>query len=124
MLNTERLFFSRVFCLLEQKLEILTEKINRRKKMTQNMIGCACNFSTREVEAGISGVQGHPWQHTSFNAILGYTRPCLNLQAPKKFKRKKKCMYITSDNICVTSSHIKPFSSSRHPVVMTPGFQN
>ena len=36
-----------------------------------------CHPSTWEMEAGGSGVQGHPWLHSEFEASLGYMRPCL-----------------------------------------------
>lgn len=46
--------------------------------------------STKEVELGESGVQGHPQPHSKFKASLGYRRP-----GPKSNKGEKELgMYL------------------------------
>lgn len=41
----------------------------------QDMLPCACNPNTQEVEAGEPRAQGHPWLHIQFQASLGYRNP-------------------------------------------------
>lgn len=44
-----------------------------------------CNATTKELEAGGSGVQDHPQIHTKLDASLGYMGPC-----HRNTKKKKK----------------------------------
>lgn len=53
---------------------------HRRQRALVEKLGIAVqnyNPSTKETEVGGSGVLGHPWRHSDFEASLGYTKPCL-----------------------------------------------
>lgn len=56
------------------------------------MVVHICNLSILEAEvggSGGSGVQGPPWLHIKFKAILGYLRPCLKTnQIKTKYAHK------------------------------------
>lgn len=41
----------------------------------EDMVPCARNPNTQEVEAGEPRAQGHPWLHIQFQASLGYRNP-------------------------------------------------
>lgn len=41
------------------------------------MVAHIYNSKTCEVEAGSSGIEGHPCLLSKFEVSLGYTRPCL-----------------------------------------------
>lgn len=42
-----------------------------RRKLAGQVAG-VCNLSTQKAKAGGSGVQGHPWLHNEFEAIVSY----------------------------------------------------
>lgn len=47
-----------------------------------------CNSSAGEVEVGTSGVKGHSWRQSKFEARLGYIKLCLEMKGRRK-KRKE-----------------------------------
>lgn len=52
-----------------------------KDKTKQNMVVHACNSNIQEVEAGKTGIQGHPQLLSEFETSLRYRRPCVSLPA-------------------------------------------
>lgn len=55
----------------------------------------ACNLSTWEAEAGGSGVRGHPWPHSDFEASLGHIETLSQKQKTKVDKCLKRFAALT-----------------------------
>lgn len=53
-----------------------------------NIVVHTCNSSAGEVDMGTSGVKGHSWRQSKFEARLGYIKLCLEMKGRRK-KRKE-----------------------------------
>lgn len=58
----------------------------RQTNEKASMVAHTCNGTTGKAEAERLEVQGHPWLHNGFKAILGCTRPSRGVQGNKKMK--------------------------------------
>lgn len=71
----------------------------------------ACDPNTQGMEAGRSGVSGHPRLHSEFKATLGSVRPRLE-GGDEVFRIDKKCCKWTSDLILLAGLA----KASSHPI--------
>ena len=60
-----------------QLVEYLPSIYKAQHQTQLGMVLHTCNSSTQEMKSGGSDVQGDPWLHSEFKAILGYPRLCL-----------------------------------------------